>query len=136
MKTFFQTFCFVIISLVVVTESYAQSYRVRGEVYYEKGQNKMIRSISSAVVSEVPIIIKQGEQFISLLFIIESPPSNKYSLTVSLSSNPKTVGGFSTKVLTKTFQSSLVDRENGPLEFETEQNGIKIGGAVAISLKR
>ncbi len=136
MKIFFQAFCFLLISSVGVADSYAESYRVRGEVSYEKGQAKWTRTITSDVISGVPIIIEQGEQIISFVFIVESPPSNKYSLTASLLTNPNSADGLSVTVLTDTFQSRLVGGENGPFEFEMEQNGIRVGGAVGVSLKR
>ncbi len=41
-----------------------------------------------------------------------------------------------TPLLNQTFQSSLVGGENGPFEFEMEQNGIKVGGALGVSAVR
>ncbi len=138
MKTFNQVLCLVLICSVVATGNCAESYRYRvhGEVHYEEGQNKSSRSIPSDVVSGVPIILKGGDKTISLVFIVEPPPSDKYSLTVSLLTNPKSADGFSTAVLTSTFHSRLVGGEQGPLEFESEQNGIKMSGVIGISLKR
>ena len=136
MKTFFQAFCFVLICSVAATDSYADSYRVRGEVSYENGQAKWTRSIVSDVILGVPVILKQGEKTFSLVFVVEPPASDNYSVTASLLTNPKSTDGFSTTVLTQTYQSKLVGRENGPLEFETEQNGIRISGIIAFFSKR
>ena len=136
MKTFIQVLSLILISSLIVTNSYAETYRVRGEVNFENGQSKWIRSIVSDVVLGVPVIIKQGGHIFSLVFVVEPPPSDKYSVTASLLTNPKSTDEISTTVLTQTYQSNLVDRENGPLEFETEQNGIKIGGVIAFFQKR
>jgi hypothetical protein len=137
MKNSLKAFCLVLISSVVATGNCAEPYRYRvhGEVHYEEGQNISSRSIPSDVVSGVPIILKGGAKTISLLFNIEPPPSVKYSLTVSLLTNPKSVDGFSSTLLTNTFQSNLVGGNHGPLEFKMEQNGIKMEGVIGISLK-
>lgn len=137
MKPFFQALCFMLLSLVVVTDSCAEFYQVHGEVYYEEGQDKWTRKIvSRRDVLGNPIIIKQGEQIISLMFIVEPPPSNKYSLKISLLTNPKSTDDISIAILSHTFQSTLLGGQNGPFEFEKEQNGIKIGGVVAVALTR
>jgi len=138
MKIFFQTFCFILLSSVVATDSYAKSYRVHGQVYLKEGQDKSTRRIPPLdVVSGVPIIMKGlFGKIISLVFVIEPPPSDKYLLTVSLLTTPKSANDFNVTILTHTFQSTLVGQQNGPFEFEKEQNGIKIGGVVAISPKR
>jgi len=133
MKAFFQALFFVLISSVVVTDSYAESYQAHGEVYYENGQDKWVRKIVSRDVSRTPIIIKQGGQIISLVFIVEPPPSNRYSLTVSLLTNPMSADDLSIAVLSHTFESTLFGEQNGPFEFEKEQNGIRIGGVIAVS---
>ena len=136
MKTILKIFFFVLILQATITDCYAESYRVRGEVYYEKGQNKWTRGITSKVVSEVPVIIEQSGKIVSFVFIVEPPPSNKYSVTVSLSTKPKSSGGISTPIIKRTFHSSLVGGENGPFEFEMEQDGIKVGGALGVSSLR
>lgn len=133
MKTFFQAFCFVLISSLVVTDSYAETYQLRGEFYHDDGQNKATRSLRSRVVSGVPVIIKQGGQIISLVFTIEPPSSNNYSLVVSLMTNPKSADEISTTLIQNTFQSSLVGGQNGPLEFAMEKNGIKISGVIGLA---
>ncbi len=121
---------------MTITDCYAESYRVRGEVYYEKGQNIWTRVITSKVVPEVPVIIKQSGKIVSFVFSFEPPPSKKYTVTVSLSTNQKSSGGISTPLLNQTFQSTLVGGENGPFEFQMEQNGIKVGGALGVSAVR
>jgi hypothetical protein len=136
MKTILKTLFFVLILQATTTDCYAESYRVRGEVYYETGQNKWTRAFVSKVVSEVPVIIKQSGKIVSFVFIVEPPPSNKYTVTVTLSTKPKSSGSISTSVLSQTFQSSLVGGENGPFEFEMEQDGIKVGGALGVSVVR
>jgi len=135
MKAFFQTFCFVLISSAVVTDSYAESYQLRGEFHHEDGQGKWVRGLLSRVVSGVPVILKQNSQIISFVFIVEPPPSKKYSLlmTVSNLKNPKSATDISVRVLTHTIQSSLVGGQNSPVEFESEQNGIKIGGIIGLT---
>lgn len=136
MKTFFQAFCFVLICSVVATGNCAESYRANGVIDLVKKQGIRSIRISSNIVSGVPMKLNAGERTFSLVFVVEPPPSDKYSLTVSLLINPKSTDGVSTTVVTSTFQSSLVGGENGPLEFEMEHNDISIIGSVALSLKR
>ena len=135
--TYFKSFCFALISLVVVTESYADSYIARGEIYFDGGQTKVnwTRGFSLNVVSEVPTNIEVGEHIISLMFIIEPPPSNKYALTISLLTNPKSADQISTALFTNTYQATLVGGPNGPFEFEEEQGGIRFGGALGLVLR-
>lgn len=135
MKTFFQAFCFVLISSAVVTDSYAESYQLRGEFYHEDGQRKWTRGLLSRVVSGIPVILKQNSQIISFVFIVEPPPSNTYSLSMTVANlkNQKSATDISVRVLTHTLQSSLIGGQNGPIEFEKEQNGIKIGGILGLA---
>ncbi len=136
MKIFFQAFCFVLICSVVATGNCAETYRANGVIDLVKKQGIRSIRISSNVVSGVPMNLNAGERTFSLVFDIEPPPSDKYSLTVSLLNPPKSADGLSTTVLTSTFQSSLVGGENGPLEFEMEQNDTSVIGSVSLSLKR
>jgi len=135
MKTFFQAFGFVLISAVLVTDGYAEPYQLRGEFYHEDEQGKWVRGLLSHVDSGVPVILKQNNQVISFLFIVEPPPSNKYSLTLTVSNlkNPNSATDIGTKVLTHTIQSTLVGGKSGPLEFKKEENGIKIGGIIGFA---
>ncbi|MCF6318749.1 MAG: hypothetical protein L3J83_05670 [Proteobacteria bacterium] len=121
MKTFFQVFCFILICSVVATGNCAESYRANGVIDLVKKQGIRSTRVFSNVVSGVPINLNAGELTFSLVFVVEPPPSDKYSLMVSLLTNPKSTDGFSTTVLTGTFQSSLVGGGNGPLEFEWNQ---------------
>lgn len=36
-------------------------------------------------------------------------------------------------VVTTAFNGRLSSRENGPMEFEVEQNGVKVSGAIAVT---
>lgn len=136
MKTCFQTLCFALLFSMLVTDCFADSYRARGEVYYEDKNGKGSRSFRSEIDSKNPLILKGGEKIISIEIDVQPPPSVKYSLTVSLLTNPKSNNGFSTTIISSTFQSSLVGGEYGPLEFEAEQNGIKMGGVIGVSSKK
>jgi len=115
-----------------VTDSYAESYQLRCEFYHDDGKRKWVRGLVSRVVSGVPVILKQNSQIISFLFIIEPPPSNKYSLSLTVSNvaDPKSVTDIGVAVLTHTIQSTFVGGKNAPLEFEKEQNGIRIGSII------
>jgi len=136
MKTILKTLFLALIILAITFDCYAESYRVRGQVYYETGQNKWTRGITSKVVPEVPVIIEKSGKIVSFVFSFELPPSKKYSVTVSLSTKLKSSDGINTPIMNQIFQSSLVGGQNGPFEFKMEQNGIKIGGALGVSLLR
>ena len=86
MKTTIKTFFFVLILQAIVTDCYAESYRVRGEVY-ETGQNIWTRTLGSKIIPEVPVIIEQSGKIVSFVFSFEPPPSKKYTVTDSLSTN-------------------------------------------------
>lgn len=79
---------------MVTTDSYAEPYRDRGEIYYENGKNKWIRSFASGVVLGVLVILKQGGKTFSLVFVVETPTSEMYSVTASLLTYPKSTDGF------------------------------------------
>lgn len=136
MKKLFQV-CFVLISLLTAAEGFAGSYKAQGLIYYETGQAqaKWSRTVNSKVVSGVPIKIKTGEQVVSMLFTIEPPPSKRYTVTVSLVTDPKRSDDISVTLFTRTYDATLVGGANGPFEFEEIQGDIKFGGALALSLR-
>lgn len=134
-----------------VTANCAESYRAHFEVKVEDEVGKASGAGGPLdIISGVPQIFDMGDKSLSLLFLIEPSPSIEYSLTVSLlpkqkSENASTVS-LSSKatsghvsnipLLSQTFHSRLVGGENGPLEFEMEQNRFKVIGAVALSMIR
>ncbi len=135
MKVLFKSFCFAFFALMSVTDSYAESFQLRGEVYHEDGKKRWTRGLLSSIQSGTPFLLKQNNQVLSFLFVVEPPPSNKYSLTLTVSNikNPDSPTEISVEVLSHKFQSTLVGGNNGPYEFEKEQNGIKIGGIIGIA---
>ncbi len=130
--------CFLIANLLFVNISFADTYRANGEVFLidEQPNIEWNSRIFSAVVSEEPLIIEQGGHVVSLLFVIESPPSINYSLTVTLKTNPKSTDEISTTLFSNTYQANLVGGSNGPFDFEVEQSGLRFGGAVGLSLRK
>ena len=82
-KNIIQAYFSILISLLVMTDSYADSYRVQGEFYFDNGtNNKAVRGFASNVVSGIPINLMMGNKVISMVFTIEPPPSNNYSMTI------------------------------------------------------
>ena len=130
--------CCILISLLTAAEGFAGSYKAQGEIYYETGQTqaKWSRTVNSKVVSGVPVKLKTGEQVVSMLFTIEPPPSKKYTVTVSLMTDPKYSDDISVTLFTRTYEATLVGGPNGPFEFEEIQGDTKFGGALALSLRQ
>ncbi len=137
MKYMFQIWC-ILISLLVTTDSMAGSYNVRGEVSYSAGKlgSQWSRTIMSNVVSGLPITLKQSGTKVSMLFDIEPPPSKKYTVTISLLTEPKQADEISVTLFTRTYEARLVGGASGPFEFEEIQGDTKFGGALALSLRQ
>lgn len=133
MKAFFQIFFLIIGFLVAVTGDCAEIYRTHFEINVEVSTGKRTLSGPSDVASGVPLTFEIGEQSLSLVFSVEPPSSDMYSLTISLSPKAKPINALSTLPLIQTFHAPLVGGKNGPLAFKIEQNGVKVYGEVALS---
>lgn len=83
--------------------------------------------MTSEVTSGTPIEYELGKYKLSLL--IDVGQSNTYVLTVSLAplTSPEDI------LVKGTFNGSLVDSNVGPLEFDLEQSGLRVSGAIALS---
>ena len=136
MKTFFQIFLLVIVCLTAVTGNCGEIYRTHFEINVEDDMGKKTLNGPSNIISGVPLTFETDNRSLSLVFSVESPPSNMYLLTVSLSPKASSRNASSIPPLIQTFHAPLVGEKNGPLKFKMEQNGIKVYGAVALSLIR
>ena len=136
MKIFFQIIFLIIGCLTAVTGNCGEIYRTHFEINVEDDMGKKTLSFPSNVISGAPLIFEIGNRSLSLVFSVEPPPSNMYLLTVSLSPKASSRNASSIPLLIQTFHAPLVGEKNGPLKFKMEQNGIKIYGAIALSLIR
>jgi hypothetical protein len=82
------------------------------------------------VISGTPIEHDVAKYKVVLL--IDVGESDTYVLTVSLvpAASPKDV------LMKREFNGTLVGSTVGPLEFNVEQNGVKVFGAIALSVAR
>ncbi len=90
---------------------------------------KTVQSVSE-VTPGVPIEFALDKYQLAL--VIDLGGSSTYVLTVSLApvASPKDV------LVKGTFNGGLVGANAGPLEFDMDQNGLKVSGAIALSVVR
>lgn len=92
----------------------------------EGGKLNTIQTASN-VTFGVPIEYKVKKY--ELLLVFDAKDANAYVLTISLASlaSPEQV------IVKGSFKGRLSDPNVGPLDFNMEQNGVKVSGAVALS---
>src|SRR5262249_51795774 len=122
------TASFVVIALALgALATSAERLRAHYEINVAEGTDlKRIQS-TSEVTSGKPIEFDLAKYKLALQ--IDVGEASAYVLTVSLapSASPSEV------FVKKTFHGSRVSANVGPLEFEVEQNGVKVSGAIALS---
>jgi hypothetical protein len=105
----------------------ADRLRAHYEVNVREGTDLKTVQSASEVTPGVPIEFSLDKYRLALL--IDLSQSSTYVLTVSLAplASPKDV------LVKGAFNGSLVGASAGPLEFDMEQNGLKVSGAIALS---
>jgi hypothetical protein len=105
----------------------ADRLRAHYELNVREGTDLKTVQSSSDVTPGVPIEVALGKYKVALVIDLEQ--SSKYAFTVSLApaASPKDV------LVKGTFNGSLVAASSGPLEFDLDQNGLKMSGAIALS---
>jgi len=105
----------------------ADRFRAHYELNVREGTDLKRVQSSADVTPGVPIEIALDKYELALL--IDLQDSSAYVLTVSLApaARPKDV------LVRGTFNGSLVAASSGPLEFDLDQNGLKVSGAIALS---
>lgn len=108
----------------------ADRLRAHYEINVQEGTDLKVVQTTSKVTSGTPIEFDLTKYKLSLL--IDVGQSDTYVLTVSLAplASPKDV------FARGTFNGRLVAADVGPLEFNLEQNGVKVTGAIAVSATR
>jgi hypothetical protein len=117
-----------IVGLVMNSSSIcAEPVRAHYQLNVQEGADLKRVAMSSDLTSGVPIKYDLGKY--SLLLLIDVGESEAYVLTVSLAplTSPNEV------MLKRSFNGKFVGANQGPLEFETEHNGVKLFGAIAVS---
>ena len=112
---------------IAMSAAGADRLRARYELNVREGTDlKTVRSASD-VTPGVPIELSLDKYRLALL--IDLSQSSTYILTVSVApvSSPKDVR------VKGTFNGSLVGAHAGPLEFDIDQNGLEVSGAIALS---
>ena len=124
----FPQFLLVTIGLVVASlATSAERIRAHYELNVQDGTDLKRVETSSEVTPGTPIKYDLGKY--TLLLLIDVGESEKYVLTVSLvpMTSPNEV------MVKRSFNGRLVGVDVGPLEFEVEQGGVKVSGAIAVS---
>ena len=108
----------------------ADRLRAHYEINVQEGTDLKVVQTTSEVTSGTPIEFDLTKYRLSLL--IDVGQSDTYVLTVSLApvASPKDV------FARGTFNGRLVAANVGPLEFNLEQHGVKVTGAIALSAIR
>jgi hypothetical protein len=117
----------IIAVVIAMCAAAADRLRAHYEVNVREGTDVKTVQSSSEVTPGVPIEFSLDKYRLALL--IDLSQSSTYVLTVSVApvASPK-------DVLAKgTFNGSLVGANAGPLEFDMDQNGLKVSGAIALS---
>ena len=115
--------CFALASSVAA----ADRMRAHYELNVREGTDLKTVQSSSDVTPGVPIEVALDKYRLALMIDLEQ--SSTYVLTVSLTpaASPRDV------LVKGTFNGSLVGANAGPLEFDLNQNGLKVSGAIALS---
>jgi len=114
---------------VAIATSAAGADRLRAHYEINVREGTDLKTVQSAsdVTPGVPIELSLDKYKLALL--IDLSQSSAYVLTVSLApvASPKDL------LVKGTFNGSLVGANAGPLEFDMDQNGLKVSGAIALS---
>ena len=117
-----------IVAFAVATSADAAD-RLRAHYELNVREGAELKTVQSAsdVTPAAPIEVALDKYKLAL--VIELSQSSTYMLTVSLAraASPKDV------LVKGTLNGSLVAASAGPLEFNLEQNGIEVSGAIALS---
>lgn len=105
----------------------ADRLRAHYELNVREGADLKTVQAASDVTPGTPIEVALDEYKLAL--VIDLGQSSTYVLTVSLAraASPKDV------LVKGTFNGSLVAASAGPLEFNLDQNGLEVSGAIALS---
>jgi hypothetical protein len=106
----------------------ADRLRAHYEINVREGTDLKTVQSASEVTPGMPIELALDKYRLALL--IDLSQSSTYVLTVSLApvASPKDV------LVKGTFNGSLVGANAGPLEFDIDQNGLRLSGAIALSV--
>ena len=119
--------CAIAAFAVATSAAGADRLRAHYEIELREGTDLKTAQAASDVTSGVPIEVMLDKYKLALVIDLEQ--SSAYVLTVSLvaAASPK-------EVLVKgTFNGNVVAANAGPLEFDLDQNGLKLSGAIALS---
>jgi hypothetical protein len=117
-----------VIALAIATSAAgADRLRAHYEVNVREGTDLKTVQSASEVTPGVPIEVALDKYRLVLLIDLEQ--SSTYVLTVSLAP----VASAKDVLVKGTFNGSLVGANAGPLEFDIDQNGLRVSGAIALS---
>jgi hypothetical protein len=116
-----------VVCLISMSAAGADRLRAHYELNVRAGTDVKTVQQAQDVTPGVPIEFALDKYKLALL--IDLTQSSTYVLTVSLApvSSPKDV------LVKGTFNGTLVGANAGPLEFDLDQNGVRVFGAIALS---
>ena len=114
---------------LVVASSVVSAERIRAhyELNVQEGTDLKRVEMSTDVTPGSPIKYDLGKY--RLLLSIDLGESETYVLTVSLAP----LASLDEVMVKRSFNGRLVGANVGPLEFEVEDSGVKVSGAIAVS---
>ena len=117
----------VIAFAIATSATGADRLRAHYEINLREGTYLKTVQSASEVTPGVPIEFSLDKYRLALL--IDLSQSTTYVLTVSVApaASPKDV------LIKGTFNGTLVGANAGPLEFDMDQNGLEVSGAIALS---
>ena len=127
MRHLWRAFLFAIALTVTAWVHADDRLRAHYQLELQEGTDLKRVQMTSNVTPGTPIEYELAKYRLSLL--IDVGQSNTYVLTVSLAplASPEDI------LVKRSFNGSFVDANVGPLEFELEQGGVRVSGAIALS---
>jgi hypothetical protein len=120
----------VICLAVVLPAAAAERLRAHYELNVRAGTDLKRVQASSDVTPGIPIEVALDKYKVALAIDLKEPDAYVLTVSAAAAASPK-------EVLAKgTFKGSLVGASSGPLEFDLDQNGLKVSGAIALSFVR
>ena len=113
-----------------MTATSAERFRAHYEVNIDDGISVKTVKTTCYITSGTPVLSELAANKLSLT--VDIGPADEYTLTVALT--PVAAGSSAdTPLISQSFNGRLAGPSNGPLEFQMQQNDLKIYGAITLS---
>ena len=108
----------------------AERYLAHYEINLDDGASVKTVKSSCYFTSGMPSVDELDKY--TVMLTIEAGPTSDYVLTVAVKSSA-TAANTNTTEFSQSFNGRLSGPSNGPMEFQMQQHGLKVYGAIALS---